>query len=202
MHLVIFGVYMVYICISLFGTVLTQLSEFIKMILHGIEPYFALHEVLFPQDDVFLAICAVSIFCGGILFDALLIASLCESSRIRCNNIKLLSQEKHIVRVLFIEFILACLGFYTYMGWIGLFHRGKEYLFIISSLSLSLLISSIKKTRWMRKALIVFIIAAILTSSYVHFNSGANRENLSFSENLEENGYCDMYSPKRWYLRI
>jgi hypothetical protein len=69
------------------------------------------------------------------------------------------------------------------MGTVGLLHRGKEYIFFFSVLALILLLGSISNSqKTIRRFIIVSVIIAIVSSAYIHLNSGAHNEHLYESE--------------------
>jgi len=176
-YLVTYGAYLVYIYTSFLGTTVHQLKKFIYVIIGKTQPYLTLKEVAFPQDISFLIIYGISVITYTIPLLFAFIYSMLPSISCREN-----SKEKVIFIVIFITFLLINMGFYSYMGTVGLLHRGKEYAAYFSVLAFSILLNNV--TKKLKKILILCAIIAILTSTYVYLNSGVHNYHLTASEKV------------------
>ena len=180
-YLVTFTAYLIYIYNSFLGTTVFQFIKFILILTNKIKPYLTLKYLSFPHDLSFIVIYGISIVTGVVpLFFAFIFSFL---DKYIPSNCYLTNKEKDILRITITTFLLACLGFYSYMGIAGLIHRGKEYASYFSVLAFSILLSRIR-SEYLRKFMIVCVIIAISTSIYVYSTSGAHRFHLTTSESL------------------
>lgn len=178
-YLIIFGAYLVYEYTSFLGTTVFQLWKFIHVMAGKMQPYLSLEDVSFPQDISFLTIYGISVFAGAIplIFAFILALPLPFSFRWQLKG-----KEKDIFRIVFIGFMLACIGFYSYMGIIGIIQRMRGYTAYLSVLAFSVLISSSDMKHTFKKLLSTVGVIAILTSLYVYFNTGAHNYHLTIPE--------------------